>query len=309
MPQQNQSLVVLFSLLCCGAVLNAAAALPEHNDGSNTFPGRPGRSGFTPDVELREKIGQQLRNRSGPSSRQEVAAIPAFFDSRKAWPNCVHPIRNQGGCNSCWAFSTSESISDRFCIATNGSIDVVLSPQELVDCNVIGLENCKRGGDPVTAMVYTSTHGLASDSCYPYTGGSNHTGGQCRKTCANGKALGVLHKTKLASLRWHFSVPDMQRAIMSGGPIVSCFFIYNDLSHSYDGRIYSHGANATMEGGHCVKVVGWGNGASSNGGQEYWIIANSWGQHWGPLGGYFLMARGTNEGNIEREAFSIEPDV
>ena len=258
--------------------------------------------GFYPDVNLREKLGQELRDRS----KETLRDVPKAFDSREAWPNCIHPIRNQGGCGSCWAFGTSEVISDRLCIATNGSEDVILSPEELVDCNLIGMENCKRGGDPATAMVYTSVHGIASDSCYPYTAGQEGTGGTCRKTCADGKSL-KLYKTKLTSLRWHTSVSGMQQAIYRGGPIVSCFSEYSDLSNDYDGRVYSHGANATRKGGHCVKIVGWGSMSANTTGEDYWIVANSWGQNWGPLGGYFLMKRGTNEGNIEREAFSIDP--
>ena len=151
-------------------------------------------------------------------------------------------------------------------------------------------------------MVFTSMHGLASDSCYPYTAGR----GACRKACADGKSFN-LYKTKLTTLRWHTSVSGIQHAIYTGGPIVSCFSEYSDLSNDYDGRIYSHGANATKKGGHCVKIVGWGSTDSM--GEDFWIIANSWGQNWGPLGGYFLMKRGTNEGNIEREAFSIDPVV
>lgn len=54
--------------------------------------------------------------------------VPTAFDSRKQWPKCIHPIRNQEHCGSCWAFSGSEVLSDRLCIASNGTIDVVLSP-------------------------------------------------------------------------------------------------------------------------------------------------------------------------------------
>jgi len=53
---------------------------------------------------------------------------PVSFDARQVWPNCVHPIRDQGQCGSCWAFAGSETLSDRMCIASNGSVNPILSP-------------------------------------------------------------------------------------------------------------------------------------------------------------------------------------
>ena len=49
--------------------------------------------------------------------------------------SCVHEILNQGSCGSCWSFGTSEFLSDRLCIVTQGNTDVVLAPQFLVDCD------------------------------------------------------------------------------------------------------------------------------------------------------------------------------
>jgi cathepsin B len=54
--------------------------------------------------------------------------LPTAFDSRTKWPDCVHPIRDQAKCGSCWAFGASETLSDRFCIASNGKTNVVLAP-------------------------------------------------------------------------------------------------------------------------------------------------------------------------------------
>ena len=51
-----------------------------------------------------------------------------------------------------------------------------------------------------------------------------------------------------------------------------------------------------------MRFVGWG----VENGTKYWRIANSWNKYWGE-DGYFRIVRGTNEGGIEREAFSIEP--
>jgi len=57
------------------------------------------------------------------------------FDARTKWPSCIHPIRNQEECGSCWAFSASEVLSDRLCIATNEKTNVVLSPEYMVACD------------------------------------------------------------------------------------------------------------------------------------------------------------------------------
>jgi len=38
-------------------------------------------------------------------------------------------------CGSCWAFSSSGMLGDRFCIASKGEINVTLAPQDLVACD------------------------------------------------------------------------------------------------------------------------------------------------------------------------------
>lgn len=56
--------------------------------------------------------------------------IPDSLDWREK--NVVTPVKNQGGCGSCWAFSTAETIESRIAVLT-GKLEV-LAPQEFVDC-------------------------------------------------------------------------------------------------------------------------------------------------------------------------------
>jgi len=92
--------------------------------------------------------------------------IPTSFDSRTKWGNCVHPIRDQAKCGSCWAFGATEALSDRICIASNGSTDVVLAPQDLVSCD--WWDRGCNGGILSWAWSHLKSSGAAEDSCMPY---------------------------------------------------------------------------------------------------------------------------------------------
>ena len=81
-----------------------------------------------------------------------VHEIPEAFDSREQWPFCpsIKEVRDQGSCGSCWAFGAAEAISDRICIATNGSTTVDISSDDLLTCCHlcgINLENNKHKND------------------------------------------------------------------------------------------------------------------------------------------------------------------
>lgn len=89
---------------------------------------------------------------------------PDSFDWRVA-SKCVHPVRDQGHCGSCWAFGATEALSDRFCVASKGQVDVILSPQYLVDCDS-GNMGCS-GGYLDAAWEFMAT-GVPDDKCYPF---------------------------------------------------------------------------------------------------------------------------------------------
>jgi len=80
-------------------------------------------------------LGTYIVPVNGVYAKTTVTATPAEFDARTQWPNYVHAVRDQQQCGSCWAFGASEAFSDRWAIATQGKVNVVLSPEDMVSCD------------------------------------------------------------------------------------------------------------------------------------------------------------------------------
>jgi cathepsin B len=137
---------------------------------------------------------EQLFARCGtyivPSNKQypgsPVVNVPKDFDSRTKWGKFVHPIRDQQQCGSCWAFGATESFSDRFAIASNGKVDVVLSPEDMVSCDTNDY-GCN-GGYMDMAWEYLDQTGVVSDSCLPYKAGSG-SAPACGSKCEDSEAF------------------------------------------------------------------------------------------------------------------------
>ena len=226
------------------------------------------------------------------------AAIPESFDAREEFKGYIHPIRNQMRCGSCWAFAAAESLSDRFTIASKGEVDVVLSPEDLVSCDIT--DNGCSGGMIPNAWNYLSKTGIVSDKCFPYTAGTG-TAPVCEKKCVDDedfkkyKAKDPVHLT---------SVEAIQHAIMTGGPVEAGFMVHKSFM-SYKSGVYQHQWWKVWDailGGHAVKIVGWG----TEDGLPYWLVANSWSTDWGE-DGYFKILRGKNECQFESSVFAGTP--
>lgn len=105
-----------------------------------------------------------------PAYTSLPGAAPTNFDSRVQWPDCAHEVRDQQSCGSCWAFGASEALSDRFCVASEGKINVVLSPEDMVECDQKNM-GCE-GGNLFFAWNYLMKTGIVADSCTPYVAGA-----------------------------------------------------------------------------------------------------------------------------------------
>jgi cathepsin B len=202
------------------------------------------------------------------------------FDSRTQWGSCIKPVMNQGSCGSCWAFATTEVVSDRLCIATKGAKSVVVSPQHLLNCDTRAL-GCS-GGYPNYAMTYMASYGAPSATCVPYTNKKQTCGTKCTSTATTNFTK---YKCKTGSAFTLTSITDQMNNIRTYGPLEATFTVYSDF-YNYRSGIYSYVSGSNL-GGHAVEVVGWGN----TNGVDYWIVKNSWGTSWGEAG-YFRIKFG-----------------
>jgi cathepsin B len=246
--------------------------------------------------------GAKLRNvnKNYKKTTSSVKALPASFDWRnQPLGNCIQPIRDQQQCGSCWAFAAAESLGDRFCIASNGSINAVLSPQYMVSCDFTNL-GCS-GGYLDNTWEFLASTGIPTDACVPYTAGKGIVEACSKlKTCKDGSKFKYYKADKV------YPVPadatEIQNEIMLRGPVEAGFLVYKDFL-TYKSGVYHH-VTGSFLGGHAIKIIGWGVSSLDN--TPYWIIANSWGESWG-MNGFFWMLRGEDECSIESNVYVGTP--
>jgi len=202
-------------------------------------------------------------------------SLPDSFD----WSTqgAVTPIKDQGQCGSCWAFSTTGSVEG--CHFFGAKNLVGLSEQNLVDCSTSqGNEGCN-GGLMTQAMDYIKANGIDSESSYPYTAQDG--------TCAFNPANVASHETGYANVA-SGDENALQQSVYQGPTSVAI-----DASQSsfqfYTSGVYSDPNCSSSQLDHGVLAVGWG----SDSGTDYWIVKNSWGTSWGNQG-YIWMARNSN---------------
>jgi len=214
------------------------------------------------------------------------ARAPAALD----WTSlgATTPVKDQGDCGSCWAYSVTEGVESGL-FMTSGKI-VELSPQQIVDCDQGGSDYGCDGGDVDSGTEWVeSAGGLALVKDYPETSPDSGHEGQCSS---------VQNVVKVTKYNW--AIPsctsnscdgqnesDMMAGLNEFGPLSIC--LAADWGGYKNGVFAGTCSHRYSAADHCVQLVGY----DSTGSTPYWKVRNSWGSSWGE-GGHIRLPMGVN---------------
>lgn len=178
----------------------------------------------------------------------------------------VTPVKNQGGCGSCWAFGVIGALESSYLIRNSATTD---ESEQFVLANS-GAGSCA-GGNRAAANSYLVSTGTAGESAVPYlaTSGPANPG---VTTPYDAVATGFVNPAVEVP-----SVAELKQALCEYGPL-SVSVNATGYFQGYTGGVFNEGANSTTN--HAVVLIGWDDSKGA------WLIKNSWGTGWGETGGY-----------------------
>ncbi|XP_031827232.2 cathepsin L [Nomia melanderi] len=205
--------------------------------------------------------------------------LPESVDWRES--GAVTPIKDQGHCGSCWAFSSVGALEGQH-FRTKGVL-TSLSEQNLIDCSgKYGNNGCQGGMTDASFQYIKENHGIDTEESYPYEAIND----KCRYNPRNSGADDIGFVDVPAN-----DEAKLKAAVATVGPISVAIDASHETFQFYSEGIYYEPNCSSEDLDHAVLVIGYG---TDEDGKDYWLVKNSWGTTWGD-NGYIKMAR--NERN------------
>jgi len=205
-----------------------------------------------------------------------IERLPENVDWREY--GAVTPVKNQGQCGSCWAFSTTGSLEAMHFRATGHLVS--LSEQNLVDCSSqYGNNGCGGGLMDNAFQFIFDNGGIDTESSYPYLGEQMMCRYSPRTRGATDVGFVDIESGNEVALMW---------AVATQGPCSVAIQANLETFQFYSQGVYRYQRCSAQGLDHGVLVVGYG--VEEGTGDEYWVIKNSWGPSWGEEG-YIKIAR------------------
>ncbi|XP_042482429.1 cysteine protease XCP1-like [Macadamia integrifolia] len=225
---------------------------------------------------LKTDLDKPRRRESSKDFRyRDVKDIPESVDWRQK--GAVTHVKNQGGCGSCWAFSTVAAVEGINQIVTGNLTS--LSEQELIDCDKLYNNGCNGGLMDYAFAFIVSNGGIHMEEDYPYL--------MDEGTCEEKKEA-----VEVVTISGYEDVPENDEnsllKALAHQPLSVAIEASGRDFQFYSGGIFNGHCGAELD--HGVTVVGYGSTKNL----DYIIVKNSWGPKWGEKG-YIRMKRNTGK--------------
>uniref|UniRef100_A0A0K8T3S5 Counting factor associated protein D n=2 Tax=Lygus hesperus TaxID=30085 RepID=A0A0K8T3S5_LYGHE len=236
------------------------------------------------DGELKALRGRKITKGSNGGSpfpykeegiQTATQTLPIDFDWRLY--GAVNPVKDQSICGSCWSFGTTGTIEGAYFVKTGKLIS--LSEQALVDCSWGYGNNGCDGGLDYTSYEWIMKHGgIPLEEEYgPYLAMDGR--------CHSDKVKLVAPITGWVNVTAH-NERALKLSIFKHGPVSIAINASLKTFSFYSNGVYY---DPKCKGGiddldHAVLAVGYGWLNH----KKYWLVKNSWSNHWGN-DGYILM--------------------
>jgi C1A family cysteine protease len=194
----------------------------------------------------------------------------------------VAPVKDQGQCGSCYAFSAIGAMETAYAIKS-GSVSQ-MAEQEIVDCSQsFGNQGCNGGLMDYCFEYAISVGSLCAETAYPYTAKL----GKCASsTCTKKITKPISH---------YYDLPSGKEDQLVSGLTIGTVSVAIEADQSgfqfYSKGIFSGTCGTSLD--HGVLLTGYG----VENGVQYWSVKNSWGTSWGESG-FIRMIRGKNQCGI-----------
>src|SRR5713101_2927667 len=195
--------------------------------------------------------------------------------NRNGW-NYISSVRNQGACESCWAFGITAMYEAMvrishcvWCRRSEGDIRDGVGKQ------------CWDLGNLGEAAAFAEKYGIADPDCFPWTQAaaiySAREGAGALPLSPTSDRAG--RTVRVPAAHTISDVSAKKQWIDAYGPMAMMFNPPVDFD-SYGGGVYTP-TTTTLGAAHSLLVIGFNDDAP----QPYWIVKNSWGTGWG-MGGF-----------------------
>lgn len=200
------------------------------------------------------------------------------------WRNVTTPIRDQGQCGSCWAFSATEQLESWLVQSGHVPRPTELSVEEVVDCDS-QCQGCM-GCWPNWALEWVKRkRGLAREADWPYVAGSG-AGEACQRPSNDTRPD---FKTPFSTVVNVTSSPPPNASVVHRalykGPVSAALMASSPCFENYASGVFTcAGCDCSGYSDHAIQLIGIGHNATLGAQGWYYTLRNSWGTSWGKNG-------------------------